>query len=257
MDLENVWQEHKTFISTVVGVLVAFFIASALIANGPGDDLRLAESTLLSENGRLRAKLHNADDRKAARAAHDGLEAALESLAGRGVFMTRPEFELSSAGSSPANQYLRITEQVSQSLLPDAARMNVDLPVDMGLPQTSPTSPGDIARTLRALDLVERAARIAIGARVDAVERIRMTPVQVGRRGRTTKVSVTSSFLDEIPVTFDVRGRPEAVLRFIEGCLDAGLVMGEAEVNEHRRQKGKRLAQVTLLALRVREEAGR
>jgi len=91
--------------------------------------------------------------------------------------------------------------RVRDDLLKTAGRGNLRLPDDLGLPALSPTREAEIERYLEALDLVDRAVRLALAAgvqRIDKIE-IRLDPKLSSRQGvgdlERTRVEISASGL--------------------------------------------------------------
>jgi hypothetical protein len=97
------------------------------------------------------------------------------------------------------NQYFAAVSRVREELLRLAGRGNLRLPDDLGLPALAPTREAEIERYLEALDLVDRAVRLALAngvQRIDKIE-IRLDPKLASRQGvgelEKTRVEVSAS----------------------------------------------------------------
>src|SRR5204863_482021 len=82
-------------------------------------------------------------------------------------FAPRPAFAFDPAKGSASNQYFATVSSVREELLTLAGRNNMRIAEDLGLPALSPTRESEIVRYLEALDLVDRAVRLALASGVD------------------------------------------------------------------------------------------
>lgn len=172
-DLNQFLQENKKFLigTAVAGAL--FIAASATIGSLVWDEFHSAKATVSSVVARSgKEVLYSDKNLKEARAQEEALQGAVESIAARLRFVTRPEFQLKDSGGSPANQYLDIVARFRERRLDDARSRGIDIVDHCGVPDRSPTQPEDIRRALRGIDLVDRALECAIRAGVRTIDRI-------------------------------------------------------------------------------------
>jgi hypothetical protein len=186
MDLSNYWQENKRFLVTTACGVIVFAILWMVIDRYFGDDLRRQRSIVTTTTNKLaRDAMYAPSDLDEAEKEHAALVAAVETLSKASSFAARPQFVLDPARGSASSQYFAAVSAVREDLLRQGGRANMRLPEDLGLPALSPTREPDIVRYLEALDLVERAVRMALTSgcgRVDKIE-IRLDPRLYSRDG--------------------------------------------------------------------------
>ena len=188
MDLNDIWQENKTFISGVVAGALVFLIGIFAIQSIYGDELSRARRTKSQVERQLAEARYDTTSRDLARRENESLQSALRELSASVSFEPRPEFRVEQAGDRAVNQYHRIVADVRARLLTQAGRANLFLDAELGLPELSPTSEAEIARYLEALDAVARSVQWAITAGVDRIDdvRIRLDPALNSRKGLGT-----------------------------------------------------------------------
>jgi hypothetical protein len=149
-------------------------------------------------------------------------------------FRARPPFALES-GDTPSSRYVSAVAAVRDSLLQDAGRAGLVVPPDLGLPTLAPTREAEIARTLEALDAVERLVRHAIAARVQRIDQIR---IRLDARLLAGK-PIADVERSEIEVA--ISGPSEPIVRLLELCAEPvegrALTVRRAEIKDAR---GKR-----------------
>lgn len=188
MDLSDLWQEHKRFLVTVGLGAFAFLIGMWTIEAVYGDDLAAVRGSRLSLDRNLRQALYSRSDLDEAERQNEALRAAVDELAAAVESRPRERFLLGSeamGGGSPSIQFQRTVAALRDELLPLAGRNNLDLEPTLGLPSLSPTEDYKIERYLEALDVLDRAVRLAMDAGVEAIEnvRIKLDPGLLSRAG--------------------------------------------------------------------------
>jgi hypothetical protein len=259
MDLNAFWQENKRSLVATGGGIVVFVIGSMLVDRYFRDELRSQTRAADSAAQKLRAEpMFTLSDRDAAEKENAALAAAVATLSQATAFEARPAYRLDPKAGPPTNQYFAAVSRVRDELLTLAGRNNLRLPDDLGLPALSPTREEEIARYLEALDLVDRAARAAMGAglrRIDKVE-IRLDPKLATRQGvgeiERTRVEMTAA------------GAPGPIVRFLAatqsasggGSASAGeawkpLILEKAEVLTSRGKPDEATLQATFVVARL------
>ena len=185
MDLNDIWQENKRFITGVIGGAVLFLFGLLAIQSLFGDELKSTRRSKERLERQLSESRYGSSERELARADNDTLSAALAELATAVEFSGRQGFRLDSSAGSPVNQYHRTVARVREQLLTRAGRANLFLDPDLGLPDLSPAQDEEIARYLDALDAVARTVHWAIQAGVERIDdvRIRLDPALGSRKG--------------------------------------------------------------------------
>lgn len=173
MDLNNYWQENKRFVVTVASGVIVFVVGAMLVERFFGSELaRQARAAETTQRKLTSEAMYNANDLEAAEADNEALKRSFETLAQATAFAPRPLYALDPARGSASNQYFAAVATTRDELLRVAGRGNLRLPEDLGLPALSPTRDLEIGRYLAALDLVDRAVRMALAAGCQRIDKI-------------------------------------------------------------------------------------
>lgn len=210
MDLNNYWQENKRFLVTVVSGVLVFVIGWMLIGKFFGDELVRQRVVADSAARKLRSDaMYTASDLSTAQTENEALVRSVDVLQKSTAFHARPQFVLDPKRGSPNTQYFAVVSQVREELLKLAGRNNLRLPEDLGLPALSPTRESDIARYLEALDLVDRAVRMALAAQCERIDRIdiKLDPRLTSREGVGN--------LEKTRIVFALSGKPAPLVEFL------------------------------------------
>ncbi len=210
MDLNEYWQENKRFLVATASGAVLFLVGTMLVDRYFRAELRAQKRAADSAAAKLRSEpMFTASDLAEAEKENESLKKAVEVLSQATAFEARPGFRLDAKAGAATNQYFAAVSRVRDELLTLAGRGNLRVPEDLGLPALSATREGEIERYLEALDLVDRAVRLALSAgvqRIDKIE-IRLDPKLASRQGvgdlERTRVEVTAS------------GAPGPLVRFL------------------------------------------
>jgi len=173
VDLEGYWQENKRFVLTVAGGAVAFLVGWWALDAYLGSDLRSLESRRSRLQRELGAPMFQAVDLDRASAQNAELREAVATLRQAAEFRPRPRFALTD-GVDASSRYVTVVSEVREDLLTSAGRAGLVLPQDLGLPTLAPTKETEIARTLEALDALERVLQRSIEAGCERVDSIRI-----------------------------------------------------------------------------------
>jgi hypothetical protein len=149
--------------------------------------------------GKVRRELqkarYNVNARDEALAANEALRASLDALQERVAFEPRPEFVLppGSAADRASSDYFAGVERVRESLAILAGRKRISLPPGLDLQPVMTNSVETYERHLAALDLLDRALRLAIEHNVKQIKNIRidLDPAFRVRRGMGTVEETT------------------------------------------------------------------
>ncbi len=231
MDLNDIWQEHKTWIVGVLGGLIVFLVANSWISNKFAT--RNYEKRIRQANATLkRSRFYGAPARRAATADRAAIDADLARVEALTYFRVRPQFSLEGKGD-PTMHYLQTTTSVRSWIQADMDTASVEFtPVQLGLPAQSPVQREDTRRILIALDAVDdlltrllvassdvqRDAPEALGLR--AVDKIQIEASRVRRRGGSRarrKKTVQLGERISARLRFHVGG--ETLQRFLEACV--------------------------------------
>ncbi|MEZ5978144.1 MAG: hypothetical protein R3F34_08005 [Planctomycetota bacterium] len=230
MDLEEYWQENKTFVARVGAGLVVFLVGWGVIGATVGARKDSAVAQVSRTRSELRKERYDSADRNQAQEDHDALVANVEDLRSQVDFLPRPEFRDPSRPSD-TNRYLDVQSRVRAELLPLASRRNVEVVETLGLPAQSPTRPEEIERYLDALDVTERVVRAAIEERVKRVETIKtsLDPRILGKKSKDV--------VEKNRVTFTIQGDDVAIERLLvrlQAPEPQPLVVEEAVIKRER-----------------------
>lgn len=248
MDLNDYWQENKRFVLTVVGGVIVFAIGNAMITSFIGDDLAVLKRTQTKVEKDLRASRYGARDLTVARLENARLTEASENLSKFVGYPTRPEFTLDSSKGTAGNQYFAAVSRTREELLRNAARINIRIDQDLGLPSLAPTRDDEIARHLDGLDLVERVVNFAIEERLQRVDSIEISP----QRGPQDVGEI-----EKTRVKMKMSGKSGPILRLLAltQSPDRGqpILIEELEIVPERTKEDEVKVEITFIAARLRE----
>lgn len=210
MDLNDTWQENKRFVLTVAAGVIVFVTGTMVVDALFKSELVALRRSADSAAARLRGEpMYSASDLDTAERENEELDRAVQELSRQVAFEPREAFRLDAKRGSASNQYFASVAGVREELLTLAGRSNLKLPEDLGLPALSPTREAEIVRYLEALDLIDRAVRLALSAGVERVDKIdiKLDPKLSSRQGvgnvERTRVAITLS------------GSPGPMVRFL------------------------------------------
>ncbi len=253
MDLNEYWQENKRFLAIVAAGALAFLVGELVIDGVIGKDLALERRQVSRARAELARGRYSAADLDVARDENEALSAALDELTGRVDFTPRPEFRLDPARGGATTQYFARVSAVRDELLRFAGRLGARLPEELGMPALAPTRDEEIERHLEALDLVERACRLALEEGVPAIDRIgvRLDPGLGSRRG--------VGRIERTRVEMRLSGPSDALVAWYLATQDprrgGPLLVEELEMVPERGKEREARLELTFLVARVRREA--
>jgi hypothetical protein len=236
MDLDGYWQENKRFVTNVAGGGLAFLVLWWLIDTNLGDDLRRMESRQRNLRSDLAEAMYANADLDRAQAENDALSASVTALREHSDFRARPDFALR-AGEAASSRYVTVVAQVRDTLLLEAGRAGLVVPADLGLPTLAPTREAEIERTLEALDAVERLVRLAIAARVQRIDQIRI------RLDSRLLAGKPIADLERTEVEIALSGPSQPIVRLLELCAEPVdgrvLLVRRAEIKDARGRRNE------------------
>jgi hypothetical protein len=231
-----------------------------------GELLSLQRSAAAASAKLRNEPMYDANALAEATKANEELAKTVGILTQATAFRARPGFRLDPKAGPATNQYFTAVSHVREELLRAAGRGNMRLPDDLGLPALAPTREADIERFLEALDLVDRAARLALEAgvqRIDKIE-IRLDPRLASRQG--------VGELEKTRVEISASGKPAPLVHFVSSTQQAGkpaadkspkdtpgtkttdsgpLLIEKAEIQVSRQSAEEAVLQTTFVAARV------
>jgi hypothetical protein len=253
MDLNEYWQENKRFLVATASGIVLFLAGSMAVDRAFRGELLALQRSAAAASAKLRNEpMYDSNALAEATKTNEELKKTVGVLTQATAFRARPDFRLDPKAGPATNQYFTTVSHVREELLRAAGRANMRLPDDLGLPALAPTREADIERYLEALDLVDRAARLALEAgvqRIDKIE-IRLDPRLTSRQG--------VGELEKTRVELSASGKPAPLVHFVSSTQapgaskDAGpLLIEKAEVQVSRQSTEEAVLQATFVAARV------
>ena len=220
-DFTSLWQKDKPFWTFLGGGLALFLVGETAIGYLYRDDLEAARVQIRAERKELGKKRANRANLEAVEAVHRRLQEGIAAVEGKVQFQESPEFQLAEGAASPENQYFDIVTRIRERLVTRAHHNNIEVPDSLGLPAVSPTGKEEIRRTLRGLDLVQRAVGLAIDLEVDRVEEIRIEPEARAKR-KEGEAGKGGASIDTVRVRMRIAGSGHALAGFLEATQTAG-----------------------------------
>lgn len=221
MSAQDWWQENKRFALTTAGGAIVFLIGWMLVQTFYGDDLsRARRSAELTARKLGSESMYGKAARDEAETRNTALKQAVASLSEAVHFVPRPFWTLDPARGAASSQYFAAVAATREDLLQRAGRANARIPEELGLPALSPTKDGEIERYLSALDLVDRAVRVALAqgvARVDRID-IRLDP-RLGSKDGVGRIEKTR-------VVFALSGAPRSMVDFLAAVQERSVEGG-------------------------------
>ena len=253
MDLNEYWQENKRFLVATASGIVLFLAGSMAVDRAFRGELLSLQRSAAAASAKLRNEpMYDANALADAEKTNEELKKTVGALTQATAFHARPGFRLDDKAGPATNQYFTTVSHVREELLRAAGRANMRLPDDLGLPALAPTRQPDIERFLEALDLVDRAARLALDAgvqRIDKIE-IRLDPRLTSRQG--------VGELEKTRIEISASGKPAPLVHFLTSTQAAGapndagaLLIEKAEIQVSRQSAEEAVLQTTFVAARV------
>ncbi len=259
MDLNDIWQENKRFITTVGSGFLVFLIGFLVIEGMYSGDIDSIRRKNSAARGKLRTEMFTADDRGVARDENEALLESFEKLTEAAAFGPRPEFDLEGRADSARNVYMTSVDRVRNRVEDLASRRRARLPEGLDLERLETNNVDAIERNLHALDLLERALVLALESGVKQVRSadIKLDPAFTSRRGLGS--------IEKTKVSVDVVASPDAVASWLLACETPAVGDSEFSIRQQalpidaidaRRATSKSdevQAKVTFLVVRVNE----
>lgn len=262
MDLNEIWQEHKRFIITVVAGVLIFMIGNSVVASLYDGDISAEKGKMSRSASRLKGNLYTASDRALAESENDLLRASYDEMVAAVAFKPRPGFTGDSAATIKF-AYGNAVEGVTDRLQDLASRNRALLVEGLGLETLTTPNVDEIERHLHALDMLERSVALALQAGVRRIRRIEidLDPAFATRRGlgaiERTKVSIDAVStaeaatrwlaLAETPIASTGEGTAGELIR------SQPLPIGELDMTRVSAKDDEVRTNVTFLVVRVHE----
>jgi hypothetical protein len=272
VDLNDIWQEHKRWILSVIGGAVVFLVAFSVIGSvfDPDTPWRGAMSAAAQIN---KAELYPAAARDQAVADRTQLAAAAAVARQKTEFLPAEDLDLAGKQGSVSVHYNTVTSDVKKRMLAEADRLNVRVEAkEFGLPANSPTDRDEIQRTLIGLDLVREAltrlfavaekvrADEPDAAGVESVQKIQIQArTQVRRAGPAAlagKPRPVDDLLDQVDVQLEFRADAPTLTGLLESFRSEQrpILVDKLKVEEGKEPGDPLAVSMFLVGLRLREE---
>jgi hypothetical protein len=250
MDLSDYWQENRRFVLGVAGGALVFLIAYLFLDSAYGGDVVSARRARVAVKNDLAVPHFTRADLGEARDENEALLATAAALRAAVAFEPRPEFVLQDGLGSPQNQYFARVDRVRAEVSVLAARRRMVIQPDgLGIEPLKTTNVETIVRHLEALDLLDRAMRLALDAGIQRVSKIKITLDP----GFGTRTGVGSIERTQVQLTFVTEA--SSVSRFLAATqterFGKPLTVHDYEVKRVQGKPDEVTADVTLSAIRL------
>ncbi len=225
MDLNDIWQENKRFITTVGAGLLVFLIGWMVVDGMYAGDIQSVLRQNLRDRAKLRTEMFTASDRSQARDENEALGERFDTILEVATFRPRPEFRLDQANVKAQDVYANALESVRDRLRNLASRHRAFLPDGLDIDILKTRNIDALERNLHAIDLLDRAVEMALEAGVKQIRSvdINLDPAFRSRRGLGA--------IEKTQVTIDTVSSAEAIATWILMCETPR--PGEPETSVH------------------------
>jgi hypothetical protein len=218
MNIGDIWQEHRRFI-TIVGaggliLLIAYFTINAIYS---GKAQRLSSDIERARSAQRQAALPAGADIRKIQADRERLERETADLVGSVAHTPADKWLILPSVADPDLHYNQQIDGLRNGVLELAALRNIDVDQRLGLPDTFPGSRADIEHYLRGLDVIEAVVSTALAAEqvheagIARIERIEITRPPKAKPANERKVP----FVSAIKVDHSIIGHPKAIDWFL------------------------------------------
>ncbi|MCB9918504.1 MAG: hypothetical protein H6832_08880 [Planctomycetes bacterium] len=229
MDLNDLWQQHKTWLLGILGGLIVFLVANTWISRR--FDTTSLDTRIARGRAELRKSYYGSAQRKSAREDSKLLERERGAVGAMTFFTPRPAFDLAGKGD-PTFHYIPTASQVKRDVRQamDIANVQFGAP-ELGMPPNNPVEREEIQETLIALDLVDDAlARLLEASRavqlaqpdargLAAVDQIRIEAVAAPRTaGYSRSKSPGVDLGTVVRVSMRFHCDPMTLQTYLESC---------------------------------------
>lgn len=170
MDLNDIWQQHKTWILGVLGGLLLFFIAQSMISNTYSTTSFRGQ--IAKANKELKKEHFSTQQKAAAERKKVELTKRLSRLRAKLEFKPRDDFLLEGKQRGPAVYYLRQEGMVRSKLVEAMESTGVEFGAeDLGMPSEPPIGRDEKQLYLHGLDLIDDSLTRLLDAAAEATDR--------------------------------------------------------------------------------------
>lgn len=249
--MNDFWQENKRLVTIAGCGLCVFLIGLLVIDSLYGSEVSAMDANVRKVRTELQKARYSASARDEALAANEALRASLGALETRIEFQPRPEFLLppDSKTDKASSEYFAAVERVRESLAVLAGRKRISLPPGLDLEAVMTNSVETYDRYLAALDLLDRALRLAIEHDVKQIKRIRidLDPTFTARKGLGT--------IEETKIEIKAASAPETITAWLQAtqtdAFGQVLPIRDIEARTRRAKVDELDVSVTFSAIRL------
>jgi len=212
MDLSDIWQENKRFITTVGAGLLVFMIGWMIVDGMYMSDIQSVDRSNRRDRAKLKDPMFTSADRSLARDENEELNTRYDTILDVAAFQPRPEFRLDQANVKAQDVYANAIESVRDRLRNLASRKRAFLPEGLDIDMLKTRNIDALERNLHAIDLLDRAVEMALEAGVKQIRSvdISLDPAFRSRRGLGA--------IEKTQVTIDTVSTAEAIAVWILMC---------------------------------------
>ena len=233
MDLNDLWQEHKTWILGIVAGLIVFLVANSVIGGSFGTQTTLG--AIARHKGSVaRGDMYGEQEEREAQKLAKQLKERVELLERRSYFLPQDRYLLEGKGDF-STHYLTVTSQDEARMRRAMNTANVDfLAGNLGLPASSPTERDEVQRMLLGLDLVTDSMTRLLAASDEvltelpgqhglrAVEKIQIEAAPRRRPRGTRGTNAPVELGEQVTVRIVLRADSVTLERWLERLLGEG-----------------------------------
>ena len=219
MSFEDVWQEHKSFITAAVGGAIVFATAHYFIADHYDAAIRQDRAAVRGAEAKAKAQKLEPGRMQAVEAALETLAARLEKVEAEYAYRPSPGYTLDGIAKAPDVHFNEVVAGMVTNVVEAGLARDIRIQADLGLGGVTPKNNAERAWFLTGLDLVNRIAVAGIAAGVRTIE-----PIQIARPPQQSRERqrAASPYLRSIAVTASAVGHPRAVDAMVRALMLPG-----------------------------------
>ncbi|MEE9392874.1 MAG: hypothetical protein V3W41_10255 [Planctomycetota bacterium] len=218
MSFEEIWQEHKSFILTLLAGVIIFFTARMIIVGSFEDEIgRNNRAASRASSQAKRNKVQPGATAEAKRK-HEALEASLAKLEREMGYKPATGFTLKAAARAGDLHFNDMVQKLLTGVVEPASSLDIRLDTGLGLGGRTPRSDVEREWYLNGLDLVNRIYLAGIASAVESIEPIKIKILPKKRRNR----GEAARYLRPLAVSFTAHGSPAALDLLLRELMKPG-----------------------------------
>lgn len=226
MSVEDVWQEHKSFILPLVGGAAVLFIGWWIVTEKYEGSILASQNSARVATARAAQQKIPAGKLEEVKEVLSGLESRLAKIEKEYAYVAGEGFTLVGVDRDQDIRYNEKVDKLVSDVVEGALANDIRVPPDLGMGGITPKSVAEREWYLNGLDIVQRVSFAGIASGIRAIEAIQIQqPQQIGSRERREAIA---PYLRSISVKFSIVGHPRA----IDGVLRALVLPGQQLVLE-------------------------